>query len=127
MARAKIKDMSKILVVDDDKDILDILQYILEDYGYEVDTLSDGRYFFDQISEHKPDLILLDVMLGNMDGRDLCKAVKTQDDTQRIPVIMLSASHHSTDADGLGAPDDFIEKPFDIPVLINHIQRQLAA
>jgi len=122
-----MNDMSKILVVDDDKDILEILQYILEDCGYYVNTLSDGHHFFDQINEQKPDLILMDVMLGNMDGRELCKAVKTQGDTQQIPVIMLSASHHRADADGLGAPDDFIEKPFDIPVLINHIQRQLAA
>ncbi len=114
--------------MDDDKDILEVLQYILEDSGYEVETLSDGHYLFEKIKEHVPDLILLDIMLGNMDGRQLCKDVKAKIETQDIPVILISASHTINDSFYKdGAPDDFIAKPFDIDVLLNSIQRQLAA
>src|ERR1700744_1302546 len=104
--------MKRILAVDDNKDILEILRYILEDSGYEVDTLSDGHHFFEQIHEHMPDLILLDVMLGDMDGRELGRNEKTQDDTQNIPVIMISASHNSTSINQKCAPDAFLAKPF---------------
>lgn len=120
--------MQRILAVDDDKDILEVLQLILEDSGYEVDTLADGHQLFDRIEKHQPDLIILDIMLGNMDGRELCRTVKTKKETHDIPVILLSASH--TIANNLkqnGNPDDFIAKPFDIDVLIQRVERQLSA
>jgi len=121
--------MQRILAVDDDKDILEILQLILEDRGYEVETLADGRYLFDKIKQCHPDLILLDIMLGNMDGRDLCHKVKAKTDTHDIPVILLSASHavHRSNLHKNGNPDDFIAKPFDIDVLLDSVERQLAA
>jgi DNA-binding response OmpR family regulator len=117
--------MKRILAVDDNKDILEILRYILEDSGYQVDTLSDGHHLFEQIKEHTPDLILLDIMLGDMDGRDLCKDVKTKRETHDIPVIMISASHSIADMSQKGAPDDFLAKPFDIKSLLNSVQRNL--
>ena len=120
--------MRRILAVDDDKDILEILQYILEDSGYEVETLSDRHFLFEKIKANMPDLILLDIMLGNMDGRELCKDVKAKLETHDIPVILISASHNiTTPFHQNGAPDDFIAKPFDISVLLNSIERQLAA
>jgi len=118
--------MRRILAVDDDSDILEVLQYILEDSGYEVITLADGHYLFDKIKESQPDLILLDIMLGNLDGRDLCKSVKSRIETHDIPVILISASHEvSKTLNQTGAPDDFIAKPFDIDVLLRSINRQL--
>jgi DNA-binding response OmpR family regulator len=121
-------EMRKILAVDDDKDILEILQLILEDSGYEVETLSDGNYLFERIDANTPDLILLDIMLGNLDGRELCKAVKTNNETQAIPVILISASHNVSDTlNSKGAPNAFIAKPFDINVLLNTVKGQLAA
>ncbi|MBB6109929.1 response regulator [Mucilaginibacter lappiensis] len=118
--------MRRILAVDDDSDILEVLQYILEDSGYEVITLADGHHLFDKIKESQPDLILLDIMLGNLDGRDLCKSVKTGMETHGIPVILISASHEvSRTLNQTGAPDDFIAKPFDIDVLLRSINRQL--
>src|SRR3954467_2042232 len=108
--------MQRILVVDDDKDILEVIKYILEDSGYEVDTLSDGHFLFDKIKEYRPDLILLDVMLGNMDGRELCKDVKLTDETHNIPVILISATHAVKSFTSAGSPNDFISKPFDISV-----------
>jgi two-component system phosphate regulon response regulator PhoB len=65
-------------------------------------------------------------MLGNLDGRDLCKIVKTQKETSDIPIIMVSASHDiSGTLNQIGAPDDFISKPFDINTLLRSINRQL--
>jgi DNA-binding response OmpR family regulator len=120
--------MSRILAVDDDQDILEVLQLILEDSGYQVETLSDGHQLFDKINKEHPDLILMDIMLNGLDGRDLCKNVKLNDRTQSIPVIMISASHNVSDVlKQECAPDDFLAKPFDIHILLNKIQRQLAA
>ena len=114
--------------MDDDKDILDVLQFILEDSGYEVDTLSDGHYLFEKIKAQEPDLILLDIMLGNLDGRDLCKEVKTKEETHDIPVILISASHNVAGAmNQNGAPDAFLAKPFDINELLDIIKTQLHA
>ena len=118
--------MRRILAVDDDSDILEVLQYILEDSGYEVITLADGHHLFDKIRENQPDLILLDIMLGNLDGRDLCKSVKARKETHDIPVILISASHDvSNSMNQVGAPDDFIAKPFNIEDLLGSIKRQL--
>ncbi len=120
--------MQKILAVDDDKDILEVLQFVLEDSGYEVETLSDGKYLFDKIKSDAPDLILLDIMLGNLDGRELCKSVKTTEETHDIPVILISASHNIGDSmNQKGAPDAFVAKPFDIDVLLDAIKTQLSA
>lgn len=117
--------MRRILAVDDDKDILEIIKYILEDSGYEVDTLAEGKNLFDRIKQHEPDLILLDIMLGNLDGRELCKTLKTHQETKNIPVILISASHDPGRLNQDGSPDDFIAKPFDIDVLLNRISSQL--
>jgi len=118
--------MIRILAVDDDKDILEILQYILEDSGYQVNTLSNGTYFMENIIVSKPDLILLDVMLGGMDGRELCKCAKSLKETHDIPVILISASHDVSDSlKETWGPDDFIAKPFDIDVLLASVKRQL--
>ena len=121
--------MKRILAVDDNQDILSVLRYILEDSGYKVDTLSDGRFLFDKIEENMPDLILLDIMLGDdLDGRRLCKDVKAKAETHDIPVILISATHNIKDIfNQKGAPDDFISKPFDMYVLLDSIQRHLAA
>lgn len=120
--------MRRILAVDDDKDILEVLQFILEDFGYEVETLSDGHFLFDKIKTTSPDLILLDIMLGNLDGRQLCKDVKSKEETHNIPVILVSASHSIQESiNQNGAPDAFIAKPFDIYELLDTIKTQLPA
>ena len=120
--------MRRILAVDDDNDILEVLQFILEDSGYEVETLSDGHFLFEKIKGHTPDLILLDIMLGNLDGRQLCRDVKTKQETRDIPVILVSASHNVAGTmHQKGAPNAFIAKPFDINELLNTIKHQLPA
>lgn len=120
--------MRRILAVDDDHDILEILQFILEDSGYQVATLSDGRQLMQKIEEIHPDLILLDIMLGSLDGRELCKTLKKEVATHSIPVIMISASHTvAKTLDQDGAPNDFIAKPFDINNLLNKVKTHLQA
>ena len=119
--------MKRILVVDDDQDILEVIKYILEDSGYKVDTLSDGNKLIDKINENTPDLLLLDIMLGNMDGRELCKTIKLSEATHNIPVIMVSASHEITTFNTTDGPNGFIAKPFDIDHLLSTVQNQLAA
>nr|WP_294794764.1 response regulator [uncultured Mucilaginibacter sp.] len=120
--------MRRILVVDDDKDILEIIEYILEDSGYIVEPLADGHFLFDRIRSFRPDLIILDIMLGNMDGRELCRDIKTNIETHKIPVIMISASHALKDINSpIYQPDDFVAKPFDIDALLSCVKRQIVA
>lgn len=121
--------MSKrILVLDDDADILDILSMLLTDGGYEIQTLSSGDKVFEAISSFHPDLVLMDVMLANMDGRLICKQMKSNNDTQNIPVILISGTHDlAFSLNQIGAPNDFVAKPFDIDHLLGKIQGQLAA
>lgn len=118
----------KILAVDDDNDILDVIRIILEDEGYEVYTLANGKMVFDLVTETAPDLILLDVMLGGLDGRDICRALKEHDTYKKIPVVMISASHNLNNLLLMpGAPNNFLAKPFDINRLVDMVKSELAA
>ncbi|MEO6852158.1 MAG: response regulator [Mucilaginibacter sp.] len=119
--------MQRILAVDDNEDILEVLQLVLEESDYEVETLNDGHFLFDKIKQHRPDLILLDIMLGSMDGRELCKNVKLSNDTHSIPVILISASHTTSDLVKPNGADDFLAKPFDISELLLKVRTQLSA
>ncbi|MHA4895499.1 response regulator [Pedobacter sp. PWIIR3] len=118
----------RILAVDDDNDIVDIIKIILEDEGYEVSTLTNGRDVLKTISLSRPDLILLDVMLGGIDGRDICKAIKADKLLSDIPIVMISASHNLHNIlTEKGSPNDFLAKPFDIDILIKKVNAQFAA
>ncbi|HKG08304.1 MAG TPA: response regulator [Pedobacter sp.] len=118
----------KILAVDDDRDIVEVIKIILEDEGYEVSTLTSGIDVLKVIALIRPDLILLDVMLGGIDGRDICRQIKNHDLFKAIPVIMISASHNLQSLlEFPGSPDDFIAKPFDIDRLVKIVKAQLAA
>lgn len=118
----------KILAVDDDHDIVDVIKIILEDEGYEVSTLTNGRNILDVISSVRPDLILLDVMLGGMDGREICKSIKSHAIFKYIPIVMISASHNLQSMLKMpGSPNDFLSKPFDIDHLVNKVRTQLGA
>ena len=118
----------KILAVDDDRDIVDVIKIILEDEGYEVSTLTSGRNILDVISSIRPDLILLDVMLGGMDGREICKSIKSHAIFKYIPIVMISASHNLQSVLKMpGSPNDFISKPFDIDHLVSKVRMQLGA
>ena len=105
-------DRHRILVVEDDHDICDILKYILEERGYEVSLLQYGQQVFNAIQTFRPELILMDIMLPDADGSEICRQVKL--DHQQLPVILLSAGYFLQTAAVPGGADDFIVKPFDI-------------
>lgn len=113
----------KILVVDDDPDILEFLQVILEEEGYQVVTSEKGEYLEQLHNGGLPDFILLDVLLSGKDGREIVKYLKQQTETKCIPVMMFSA-HPSAEQTAIEAgADDFIAKPFDINNLLTKIAR----
>jgi DNA-binding response OmpR family regulator len=118
----------KILVVDDDESILDAIGMILTTEGYDVDLLPTGEEIFNHIQSFHPDLIILDVMLGTVDGRDLCNKIKSTESTTHIPIIMISATHNLKEMiHERCTPDEYISKPFDMDNLINKVQSTIEA
>ena len=117
--------MKKILVVDDDIDILNVVQLVLDANGFEVVTTSNWQQINSQIDEFKPDLILLDISLGTQDGRNICKQLKTNNKTKHISVILFSANHNIEKSLPECLADSFISKPFDINDLVEGINGQL--
>lgn len=117
----------KILILDDDSDILEILSLVLSEIGYEIKVAEHGNDVFDDIASFQPDLILMDIMLGDMDGRVICKRIKTNPLTSHLPVILISGTHNLVGSLHLaGAPNDFLAKPFDTEHLISKIEHQIA-
>jgi two-component system alkaline phosphatase synthesis response regulator PhoP len=113
----------KILVVDDEEDILHFLELVLREKGYQVATASSGHEALTRAQMEKPDLILLDIMMPQMDGWEVLKLLRVDDETSAIPVAMLSARTEAKDrVQGLqeGAVD-YICKPFSLQDLLAKI------
>ena len=105
----------RILIVDDTKDILLVVARRLKSWGYEALTAESGEEGLKIIQEQKPDLVLLDIMMPKMKGRDVCSLMKANPETARIPVIFLTAlglADHVKAGLDLGA-DDYLVKPFE--------------
>ncbi|MGF1923584.1 MAG: response regulator transcription factor [Bacteroidia bacterium] len=116
--------MKKILVVDDDDEVLETIQLILEIGGYDVEPLNDAELIFDRIEEFEPHLILLDVVLGKIDGRTICGQLKGHGDTKHIPILMMSGLYELKEISALEcAPDDFMQKPFKMDILLDKIEK----
>ncbi len=116
--------VKKILVVDDEKKIVDILKAYLERDGYRVITSYDGRSALDLARSNSPDLIILDLMLPEVSGWDVCREVRKE---SNVPVIMLTARDDTTDKIiglELGA-DDYVTKPFDPKEIISRVRAVL--
>ena len=114
-------------MVDDDEDIREVMMMILETEGYTVTGLDNGHRVVQCVQESHPDLLLLDVRLGDMDGRDICKELKQNPATREMPIIIVSATHgwHTMHEKQCGA-NDYIAKPFDIADLLDHVRRLAA-
>ena len=106
---------AKILIVDDDVDTVELLTKRLHAEGYPTAEAYDGEQALHQVEEYRPDLIVLDVMMPKIDGYEVCRRLKTSEDTKLIPIIMLTAKGKMPDkVKGLGiGVDDYIAKPFD--------------
>jgi DNA-binding response OmpR family regulator len=116
--------MKKILVVDDEDDILHFLEMVLREKGYQVTTASGGHEALTRAQIDKPDLVLLDIMMPQMDGWEVLKLLRVDEETRRIPVAMLSARTEAKDrVQGLqeGAID-YICKPFSLTELLGKIE-----
>lgn len=120
--------MSQILLVDDDPDILDALQFVLEDTGYPVKTTQYGEYA-EKLTEKKdlPTLIILDVLLSGKDGRDICLKLKKNKRTKHIPIIMISAHPNIKETVFNAGADAFLPKPFDITELLQTVKSTMIA
>lgn len=127
METNKLATAKKILVVDDDQDIREIIMMVLESEGYHVSGLDNGRAVIDTVHQIQPDIVLLDVQLGDRDGRDICRELKQFPTTQDIPIIIISASHgwHALREKECNA-DDFLAKPFDLTDLVGYVRRYAA-
>ncbi|RZL36101.1 MULTISPECIES: response regulator transcription factor [Pedobacter] len=116
--------MSKknILVIEDNHAILDVITLILESEAFNVAGLNKGADFINHVTEFNPDVIIMDIMLPDVDGRVLLKELKEKSSTSHIPVLMISARYNSTNytLDGVSA-DDFMAKPFNIDELMDKI------
>jgi len=120
----KNRESHKILVVDDEEDIRELLQYNLESAGYEVLVAKTGEEAFNTIRASKPKVVLLDLMLPGMDGLEVCKKVRQESSIRETTIIMLTAKGEEEDiVKGLeiGA-DDYVTKPFSIKEVLARIQ-----
>ncbi len=118
------KDAKTILIVDDEKPIVDILVYNLQKEGYRTIEANDGITAVDMALEQKPDLILLDIMLPRLDGLSVCKRIKN---SLNVPILMLTAKDGEIDKIlglELGA-DDYITKPFSVRELVARVKANL--
>ena len=118
----------KILIVEDEESLLKLESILLTSRGYDVKGVADGQAALDAIKLTKPDLILLDIMLPEIDGFEVCRQIKANDATRHIPVIMLTAKKSREDmikGEQVGA-DWYITKPFKSAMVIETIQRFLS-
>ncbi len=114
----------RILVIDDEPDLVDMVKSFLQKKGYSIITAYDGKEALQMIRTEKPDLIVLDLMLPKMDGYRICRMVKFDEKLKHIPIVIISV--RASDADKkmgreVGA-DDYITKPFDFKVLHSSIK-----
>jgi DNA-binding response OmpR family regulator len=118
--------MKRIVVIEDDGDLLSLLKYNLEKEGFSVAGLQTGRGAMELCRQTRPDLVLLDIMLPDSDGLDICKAIRRDADLAQVPVIFLTARASETDRIvglELGA-NDYVVKPFFVRELIARIKLQ---
>ncbi|HEX2033541.1 MAG TPA: response regulator [Chloroflexota bacterium] len=117
--------MSRILIVDDDPSIVQMLSEVLADEGYEVVTATQSLRAFDRAKEARPDLILMDIMMPYLDGLDQIKLLSLDDDLKDVPIIVITAKAHALDDIGdLRALRivDHLYKPFEISDLLRKIE-----
>ena len=117
----------KILVVEDDANAVKLIEYTLEQEGYQVITASDGLEGLTKAQFEHPDLIVLDIMLPGLDGYEICHQLRQKPETAELPILMLSAKARKEDKDtGLktGA-DDYLAKPADPSLIVAKVEALL--
>lgn len=127
-----MSDKQKILVIDDDVDLVEALAMKLESLNFDVAKAYDGVEGFEKIKINRPDLVILDVMMPRKDGYELCDELKTNDEYKQIPIILLTAvadAVSSTNYTHMGGKttlaDDYVPKPIDLDKLMEIVQDNL--
>lgn len=116
--------MKSILIIEDEKDIVDLIEYHLKQSGFSVISALDGVTGLEKAKKKSPNLVILDLMLPEMDGKDICRSLKSNPLTQSIPILMLTAKAEETDrliGFELGA-DDYVTKPFSPKELVLRVK-----
>jgi len=118
-----MKEKSRILLVDDEKDILEFLSYNLRKEGFEIDTANNGKTALNKLSKFIPDLIILDVMMPEMDGIEVCEKIREEEKFDDILIIFLTArSEDYSELAGFSAgADDYITKPIKPKLLVSRV------
>ncbi|WP_151703496.1 response regulator transcription factor [Nitrincola alkalilacustris] len=119
--------MTKVLVVDDEPNILLSLEFLMEQAGFDVFTADDGETALEVIDRERPDLVLLDISLPGISGFDVLEKIRSSDDFKKLQVIMLTAHGREVEREkglALGA-DDYITKPFSTQALVNKVRNLL--
>lgn len=122
-----MKQNPVILIVEDEEDLRDIIIYNLERNGYQTIGVETGEQGLEQAIAHKPDLVILDLMLPGMNGLDVCREIREREGTKKIPIIMVSAMGEEADIVSgleLGA-DDYLPKPFSPRILMARVRSVL--
>jgi len=123
----KTKLYKNILVIEDNHAILDVITLILQSEAYKVEGLNKSADMMSHIDAFKPDLMILDIMLPDADGRELLTQIRSNEKTANIPVLMISAKYTAqTIQHGAHKPNGFLAKPFDIDELLDKIEGILA-
>ena len=119
--------MANIFIVEDDSNIREIEMFALKNSGYLVEGFENAKDFFNRLADKKPDLVLLDIMLPDIDGMEILSRIKNVPETKRIPVIMVTAKTTEIDkVKGLDTgADDYITKPFGVMELISRVKALL--
>lgn len=118
----------KILIVDDDELIIEVMSYILKNCGYDVYSLNGGENVIEEVKGKHPDLLIMDASMPGINGKDICKVLKMNKETSNMPVIICSGEDDlEKTLTQSGAPNDILQKPFDMTALITKVEMQLAA
>ncbi|MHC4293390.1 MAG: response regulator, partial [Planctomycetota bacterium] len=135
LLRKKIMEQAKILIVDDDPDITEVMKLVLENEGYSLATAENSEEALDSVKSDKPNLIILDVMMNTArEGFIFSRELKSSDDCKNIPILMVSAVKEKTGIDFKGIAgddtwlpvDEFLDKPIKPDVLITKVRELLS-
>ena len=118
--------MARILVVDDEPDIIRVVVKILEARGHTLSTAKDGVEAVEKVRSDPPDVVILDLNLPKLDGYEVCRRIKGDPKTQHVPVVMMTAAYVSVEDARKGSTvgaDEYLVKPFLREVLIHNVER----
>jgi DNA-binding response OmpR family regulator len=111
----------RLLILDDDKDILEVMCEIFKDEGYEVKTIENADNILNDIANYRPDIILLDYILNGINGGEICHQIKTNEATSTIPIIIVTAYSKVINSLGDYGCDSSVSKPFEITELVQQV------